>query len=327
MKDASIKSTILSSIEPIFNKFEHVTVSINDMNMQKIIKLLDHTKPNTWQSKYIFFDNTEKTVNYFAVFGFLSFCYWGERRWQILIDEEILGGSYAMFYILKKIIENKYDLTDPKYIKKISFTDFQKIFEGYENTEIPLIKRRYEILKEIGEVLEKNFEGSFVNLLEQGEFDANKINALLINNFPSLNDIHSYNDYEVKFYRKSQEIIALIQEAFEGKSFGEIKNLEDLTLSSDYKLPQVLNYFGIINYQKNLRDKISDKHIFKMEDNEAIEIRAATIYAGEIIIQELKKRGLNINAQQLSNILWTASQVEKFKEKALPYPRILSEWV
>lgn len=319
----STATIILNSLEPIINNLKYI--EIIPSKIIKLVKFLDSSTQEDWSHDYILHDGTSKSVNYLALFSALSFCYWGESKWFIRYKDENLGGSYSLFYALKRAIDNGIDITETDVLMNLSFDQFTLILKGDNQTIIPYLRERYEIAKEIATVLSIKFEGEFINLFKEGDYDANKINKLLITNFKCFQDEHNFEGHMIKFYKKSQEVISLVYEQFHGQGYGDIKNMHDLTISSDYKLPQILNGLGILIYKGTLLDKINNRLSLENDSREVMEIRASTIYVGELIIKYLKDEGTKMKAFELSNLLWSISQNPDFK--VIPYPKIKSVFV
>jgi len=107
-----------------------------------------------------------------------------------------------------------------------------------------------------------------------------------------------------------------------GNGRPELKNLDKLTAFADYKIPQILRNMGIIEYTKELAERIDNYELIEKGSEEEIEIRAATIWATELIKQELQKKDRFITASHVDSMLWNRSQTKTKGEK--PYHRTLT---
>ena len=317
------KQEILASLQPLLSRFNHVSINLENIN--SLIPHLSNINASNWTSEYVFSDGTYKSVNYLGLFSPLSFCYWPKPKWHIIYNGEELGGSYSLFYALKRAIEEGKDITDAMYLKNLSSDEFAYILRGDDGTVIPFLHERYDIAVEVGTVLADKFGGKFTNLFEEADYDASSINRLLVDNFDCFADQHELDGKMLKFFKKSQEVITLTFEQFNGQGLGAIANIEDLTASSDYKLPQSLNSLGVLVYRAPLMDLILTESVLAADSRECLEIRAATIYACEKIVEQLSSKGIKMNSSELSNALWTISQNTTLP--VCPYPRINSIWV
>jgi hypothetical protein len=95
----------------------------------------------------------------------------------------------------------------------------------------------------------------------------------------------------------------------------EIAGLDKLTAYADYKLPQVLRAFGILEYEKSLADRIDDLIEIPHDSAEEIEIRSATIWAIELLQQKIGR----LTAGEIDNTIWLMSQ--NMQDESGPYHR------
>jgi hypothetical protein len=79
----------------------------------------------------------------------------------------------------------------------------------------------------------------------------------------------------------------------------ELSNLDKLTAFADYKVPQMLRKFGVLEYIPELANKIDGYKEIEAGSREEIEIRAATIWAIEEMKEVLRPRFPQITARQL----------------------------
>lgn len=201
---------------------------------------------------------------------------------------------------------------------------YEKIFISKED-----IKNINEIRTYFKEDDESN---KILNLFDKS-LDVNKFLDNIIYNFKSYRDKVDYvlkNEQviEVYFYKRAQLLahdLYLLYKYYE-KNAKELidkfpylrllnfKNIKDLTIFADYKLPQLLEYKKIINYTDDLRNEIKQGVIISKEKE--IEIRSATIVACEKIAKKI-----GINEALLDNILWNIAKNTEFN---LPYHRVIS---
>ncbi len=201
---------------------------------------------------------------------------------------------------------------------------YQKLFVSKQE-----IKNINEIRTYFTEDDESN---KILNLFDKS-LDVNKFLDNVIYNFKSYRDKGDYvlkngEVIEVYFYKRAQLLahdLYLLYKYYE-KNFKDLlnkfpylkllnfKNIKDLTIFADYKLPQLLEYKKVINYTEDLKNEIKQGVIISKEKE--IEIRAATIVACEKIAKKL-----NINEALLDNILWN---IAKSTEFILPYHKSIS---
>lgn len=190
------------------------------------------------------------------------------------------------------------------------------------NTEIPLFEERWNILQQLGKTFVKKFNGKVSVLLAQANGDAQRLLQLIHENFDSFADSSVYKGETVHFQKRAQLLVADIYQIFDGKDFGALKNINQITACADYKLPQILRKLKIIEYSDSLAEKIDTQTELLHNSPEEVEIRANTIWAIQYITEEVKKRNPDIVAFQINDHLWLATQ-EKF-EGDKPYHRTRS---
>jgi hypothetical protein len=148
--------------------------------------------------------------------------------------------------------------------------------------------------------LKKKYGGHFSNLLVAAKNDVVLAVTLICQDFLSFRDTSLFERKEVYFFKRAQICLNDISYLPEAK----INRLSELTAFADYRLPQVLREFGAINYSKDLAEWIDNLVLIPAGSREEIEIRAATIWAIELIRQKLKK----YTAGQIDNTIWLVSQ-------------------
>ena len=245
-------------------------------------------------------------LNFLLVFNSISFRYWGNPKWTVEYQGEKHDGSWAMVVCIRRAIDEDKPILDAKYRADFSREVFADILRG--SIEIPLLDERFNITKEIASTLERKYDGQFGRIIELAEGDALKLLELVISNFPSFADVTRYKDKDVFFYKRAQLLVADIHQIFDGKGYGNLKNVEEITACADYKLPQILRGFGILKYSASLAEKIDQKVSIQKDSKEEIEIRANTIWAVELIKEALQKQGKNYSSFEINDHIWLLSQ-------------------
>ncbi|MBD3305949.1 hypothetical protein GF339_06165 [candidate division KSB3 bacterium] len=250
----------------------------------------------------------------------LNFCFWADpnrAKWSIEYGGEALSGYWALAASLKRAHEEGMPLTNAEFLATISSKTVAKIFRGTET--IPLLQERVHHLREVGRILLDEYDGTFVNLLQKVQRSAVKLVEEVVSHFPSFNDIATYKGKTVCLYKRAQLLVADLHGAFEGEGYGDFTDLNQLTIFADYKLPQVLRHYRVLEYDRHLATLVDTCQPLAPGSAEEVEIRAATVQAGEIMRQSLAQRGCQIPAFKLDWWLWTLGQNDAAREK--PYHR------
>jgi hypothetical protein len=125
---------------------------------------------------------------------------------------------------------------------------------------------------------------------------------------PYFNDVAIYKGQKIHFLKRAQILSAEIWAAFRGQGIGKFKDLDYLTGFADYKVPQILNYLGVLNYSEKLNKKIENKVLIKKGSKEEVEIRGCMLAAIECLHNELVLRGKEIPVFLIDHILWNKTQ-------------------
>lgn len=316
---------ILDSIQPVIKNSKHVRINrkaINDFSKTVTKKDLEGSEYN--DETILKHASEEEHVAYSVVYNSLNFCYWGEPKWTTTINKKNYDGSFGMLRALKRAIKEGYQILNPKYLSNISEKDLEKIFRG--NTEIPLFRERLELLKQLGKIITVKFSSSFINVIKKGKGNATEIVKVLAKDFPIIfNDVANYQEKGVKFYKRAQLVPAHL---FDLKKLGllslPITGYDELTAFADYKVPQLLRKFSILEYSKKLSEKIDNKIEIKAGSTEEIEIRANTIWAIELATREVKRKFPQATAVKVDGIFWFRGQIKSPDDK--PYHRTRTIW-
>jgi len=318
--------SIIDSIKPIIEKSKFVHI-----NEQAILDFSKGVTDNEFEDSEFGPETIlpktateEEQIALAFVYNSINFCYWGEPKWTVEINGNFYDGSSGMLRAIKNAIANGFNLLDPKYLENLSEKDLAKILEG--NIEIPIFKERLNLLRELGKNLLEKYDGIFKNVVEKTNGNAVKIVELLAKDFPKVfNDVANYQGQEIKFYKRAQLVPAHL---FDLLKFGLISiplsGHNELTAFADYKVPQLLRKFGILEYTKELADKIDNKVEIPSGSDEEIEIRANTIWSIELATKILKEKFLQANADKVDRIFWFKGQVKSPDDK--PYHRTKTIW-
>jgi hypothetical protein len=295
-------------------------VKINDERLIAFAQSFDHGKATHWLSSAPFdfshFNDNQK-LRFLFLFNALSFCYWGEPKWTVEYQGKQYDGAWGMIVALGKATHAGVPLLDFQHCRNFDESTLGQLLEG--NTEIPLLRERTKIINEIGSVMVTNFNSDAANVVKSADSDAQKLLAVILENFPSFRDTSVYQEREVCFQKRAQLLVADIFQIFGGKGYGDLRNIDTLTACADYKLPQILRKLGILKYTSELGAIVDNKIELMHSSPEEVELRANTIWAVELITKEVKKRNSNILPIEVNDHLWLATQ-EKFPDDK-PYHR------
>lgn len=304
------KEKMLNSIQFVVDNSSYVR--INEKNIENVISLLKESKKESWlDSNYLDLEkySQDQILMYMILCESLNFCYWDSNvKWKMEYRGEWYSGSFGLFYAISKAIQNGYDLLNIKYLENITIKQFDEIFKG--TTSIPLLKERYDIIKQLVYEL-KNIKN--LSILLDSNDDVELLNKI-ISNFSNFRDISIYKGQEIYFFKRAILLVGdLILNVLSIKE--KVRNDDNMLGCADYKIPQVLRHLGILEYSDELADIIDSEQIIEHDSEMEIEIRANMLYAIELIKNKLYQKGIIMNSVQIDNALWLLSKNKEFKDK------------
>ncbi|MBO0790915.1 MAG: hypothetical protein J2P36_08205, partial [Ktedonobacteraceae bacterium] len=158
----------------------------------------------------------------------------------------------------------------------------------------------------------------FARVIEEAGGSAVRLALLLAEQFSSFNDVATYRQHTIRFLKRAQICAADVHNAFAGQQWGTFTDYDQLTAFADYKLPQILRHQKVLEYDAELARRIDNQELIAAGSEEEVEIRAATIWACELLRREVQRRGYQANAADIDQQLWVAAQNTA---SMLPYHR------
>ncbi len=317
---------ILDSIKPVVENSKFVSINENEIN--NFINSINESEFEQTE-----FDNapdlpTKKEGDYVGfsiVYNTINFCYWGEPKWTIERGGMVCDGSCALTIAFIDALKEGYPLLDPKYLSTIPENDLKNILLG--NIEIPLFIERLQMLRKLGNYMVEKFDGSWMNVIKKADHNGVQLVKLLTSDFPDLyKDELLYKGRPVKFYKRAQLCANYIDHDLSKTrviSF-KLSDIDKLTAFADYKVPQVLRKFGILEYTKELSEKIDNLVELESGSTEEIEIRANTVEAINMIQDKAKEIFSEATPARIDGILWFRGQKKSPDDK--PYHRTRTIW-
>jgi len=228
------------------------------------------------------------TCQYIFVMDSLNFCFW-----------PIEGLEYdTLAMSLKNVLESDNNAFSSDNLISIDENKLQSWFPTYE---LPLLSERVYRLRELGEALQ-SFNGLASNIVTAADGSAVKLVQLILQYLPGFRDTSIYKGQLIHFYKRAQILVGDIWAAY-GRPISNnqysFRDMDQLTMFADYRVPQILRNFDILHYSDNLKDKIDRKEEISFGSEEEIEIRACTVIAVEKLQQCFQKLGSSILVLEL----------------------------
>ncbi len=313
LRENCILKSISSSSEFVSDNSKHV--KINEVSIDNLLKEYTFITSSHWLSTnpfYIFELSSEELVNFLILYDAINFSFWGDPKWTIKTEESNIDGSIALMYALLKIKNQKGKLN----FEEITYQDFKKGMKG--NVEIPFLKERYEILKEMSRIINEKMEGNFYNYTIHQTKDQDLF-KIIIESFPNFKDERTYKGEKIFFYKLAQLATSDILHIRELKE--EIKvDYSHLVGCADYKIPQAMRALKILEYDNKLSSLIDNNQELQENSEYEVEIRANMIVALQKIQDRLPKKSLI----EINDFIWILSQNKDLKRKPYHKTRTMS---
>ncbi len=317
---------ILSSLRPVIEHPQFVT--FDGVATQRFVDLLTAADfaghARTHESMPASFTEQDY-VGFTVVSSAINFCFWGSPKWTIDVDGQKHDGSYALYQALFRALREDYRLHDPHYLETIPESDFAHILRG--TLEIPLFAERLAILRSLGKRMRERFAGDWMQVLAQGNYDAPEIVRVLVREMPDIwNDEIDFEGNKVRFFKRVQLVPAYVSSEISHIDLlqKKITNLASLDAPADYKLPQMLRKFGVMNYSPDLAARVDSLTEIPQGSREETEIRAFTIESVRRMTELAQKLFPGAHAMKVHEILWLKSQNPEPGDK--PYHRTRTIW-
>ncbi|XP_025264531.1 queuosine salvage protein [Camponotus floridanus] len=212
----------------------------------------------------------------------------GTKQWTV----NKLTGYQALCAAIKRAIDNNMPIWDSKYYIKLTRYNLENIFKSDDGeTNIPLIHERLEILHEVGTVLLRKFQGSFIRCIQLCNRDPLKLLGLIVCEFVSYNDAPLYDGKKVDLYTKAQILLSDIWVCFKGHELGFNYNINVMCsiIFVDARVSQILRHFKLLKYSTELMNKLENNEPLKYGSTEEIEIRIFSICVIKSLAEEIQK--------------------------------------
>jgi len=309
---------LLDPIKYVIDHAEHV--QIDEQAIEKYVANFQETKVDHWMKacpfSYHALPNMEDEIDRWFLADAMAFCFWGyPTKWTVEYQSQKIDGWWALLAALQCNLEKKTELLDGNYLASMSEAEARVLLAGVP--EIPLLKERLMAFRDIGTVLVAKYAGRFHNFLKSSPTDGTEFIYALAKEFPIFQDVSLYKGIDVPFYKKAQLLAHDLVVGFPNSPYARLTGIDELTGEADYKVPALLRKFGILEYSKELAEKV-DKRIELPQDSlEEIEIRAGMLWTCHLICEKLKAKKINLDPINLDGILWVQSQTKSGEDK--PY--------
>ena len=302
---------VLETCHFVVDNAEHVKINYDKANelIEEPLKF-DNVHYLTKVPYGIYDMSTKDIVNFLLIYDAINFSFWGNPKWTIHVNGKNLDGAIALLHCMFHLLNDRDSVEVFEQLENMTLEEFKKILKG--NIDIPLLEERYKIVTEIAKIVNKKMNGNFYEYIHSMVTDREIFNTIL-NNFNCFDDTRSYKGTKIYFYKLAQLLTSDILHVIKIKE-QKIVDYSNLLGCADYKIPQVMQSLGILEYNDELSLLLDTKT--EIEENSAyeVEIRASMIVVINYIWNKTDK---SIDRIDINDFIWSKGQDKTKKYK--PY--------
>jgi len=271
----------------------------------------------------------QQLLDWTFVVDALNFNFWtpdGQPKFTVMKGSKRSCGYLAMVAAVNRAIAEGKPFYDPNFYGELSRKDIEHIFRSDTSSQMPLFEERVRVLGEVAAILREKFQGSFENVLKLCDNDAVRLVEVIAAEFPCFKDEAVYKGKRVSLYKRAQIVAADVNVLLNIQGKPGLKNLSSLTMFADYRVPQVLLHFGVLEYSQELMEKLRKEHLFENGSAEEVEIRGCSIEAVERVVAECRKllpsaADVLLNSACVDFFLWDYRVTNAKRLLPVPYHR------
>lgn len=302
---------VLETSRFVVNNAKHVKINY-DKATQLIHELLKFSNVHyLTKVPYGVYDmSTRDIVNFLLIYDSIDFSFWGNPKWTIDANGKDLDVGIALLHCVFNLFNGRDSIEVYQQLENMSLDKFKEILKG--NVEIPLLEERYKIVTGIAKIVNSKMNGSFYDSIKDMNTDQ-EVFKTIISNFISFEDTRTYDGKTIYFYKLAQLLTSDILHVIEIKEQRNV-NYSNLLGCADYKIPQVMQGFGVLEYDAELTSLLETKTQIEENSEYEVEIRASMIVVINYIYEQINK---SIDRIDINDFIWSKGQ-DKTK-KYRPY--------
>lgn len=251
---------------------------------------------------YAIYDmSTRDIVNFLLIYDSIDFSFWGNPKWTIDAYGKDLDGGIALLHCIFNLFNGRDSLDIYQQLENITLEEFKEMLK--RNVDIPLLKERYSIVIGIAKIVNKKMNGSFYDYIKDMNTDQEIFNTIL-NNFSSFQDTRTYEGRTIYFYKLAQLLTSDILHVIKIKEQKEV-DYSNLLGCAYSKIPQVMQGFGILEYDNELSSILEKKIEIEENSEYEVEIRAGMIVVINYIWEQMDR---SIDRIDINDFIWSKGQ-------------------
>lgn len=299
---------VYETCQYVVENAKHVKINYDKAN-ELIPELLsfDNVHYFTKVPYNIYAMSTKDIINFLLIYDAINFSFWGNPKWMINVNGKELDGCIALLHCIFNLFNGRDSEQVYRELENMTLEDFKKILSG--NVDMPLLEERFNILNSIVKKVNKTMNGNFYGYIE-GIIVDKDIFKELIENFSNFEDTREYQGETIHFYKLAQLLTSDILHVIEIKEKVKV-DYSNLVGCADYKIPQVMQGFGVLEYDKELTKLVENKIQIEENSEYEVEIRGSMIIVIDYIWKKINK---SIDRIDINDFIWSKGQ-----DKTKPY--------
>jgi hypothetical protein len=246
----------------------------------------------------------------------INFCFWPTENYEYedlsTTLTRVASADHPEENASKQQTDNDDSNTSTSYLlsavhlRDMTPDRMKQLFEMHSTRGLapPDVERRCKLWNQVGTVLMETFNGSASALIQSANNSAVALVELLIKHFSGFCD---YNEKEnLWFLKRAQICVADWNAALQL----QLSEMNQLTTFADYRVPQLLRHLRVLDYSEELGTIIDLKQEVPAESTMEWSIRACTVAAVEMIVDELRQQQTSEAASTNTNRTFTAVDVD-----------------
>ena len=293
---------VLKTSEFVANNAKHVKINYDKANIliEELLRF-DNVHYLTKVPYGVYDMNTRDIINFLLIYDSIDFSFWGNPKWTIDVNGKNLDGGIALLHCIFNLFNGRDSIDVYQQLENMTLGEFKDILKG--NTDIPLLEERYKIVTGIAKIVNSKMNGSFYDSIKDMNTDQ-AVFKTIISNFSSFEDTRTYDGKTIYFYKLAQLLTSDILHVIEIKEQRDV-NYSNLLGCADYKIPQVMQEFGILEYDTELSSLLETKTEIEENSEYEVEIRASMIVVINYIYEQIDK---SIDRMDINDFIWSKGQ-------------------
>lgn len=293
---------ILKSCQFVVDNAEHVKINYDKVNelIEELLKF-DNVHYLTKVPYGVYDMSTKDIVNFLLIYDAIDFSFWGNPKWTIKTDSKELDGGIALLHCIFNLFNGRDSVEVYQQLERMTIEGFKEVLSG--NVDIPLLEERYKIVNAIATTVNKNMSGNFYDFINGMNTDRD-IFKVILDNFTSFEDTRTYRGKTIYFYKLAQLLTSDILHVIQNKEQVNV-DYSSLIGCADYKIPQVMQGFEILEYDSELTSLLERKIPIEENSEYEVEIRASMMVVINYIWKQVH---MSIDRIDINDFIWGKGQ-------------------